>query len=145
MIATIALAVAIAGWFRPPASPAPETTPTYTDQQIADAKAKACEAFDLVDRGVVLQTQVAPNDESEMVEARAANARLAIFSGAIYLKDHMDPATPEHLALEINHLATVMLDLNANYLAGARDTDSGQSNRLADGEVLITRIEEICK
>jgi|SRR5690625_4388265 len=144
-IALVAFVVAVAGWFRPPAPPPADTAPTYTDQQVADAKARACEAFDLVDQGVVLQTRPAPNDEGAMVEARAANARLAIFSGAIYLRDHVDPAAPKKLVSEIQHLSTIMLDLNANYVSGARDTDPAQAERLAEGEGLITRIEELCR
>lgn len=149
IIATIALAVAIAGWFRPPASPAPEATPTYTDQQIADAKAKACEAFDLVDRGVVLQTsggeQGGVSDEPVMAEAQAANARLSLVAGSTYLRAHVSPATPAGLAAQMNNLADVLADLGARYLAGEKDTDPALSKLLGEGEEGFQQIEGDCK
>lgn len=150
IIATIALAVAIAGWFRPPASPAPEATPTYTDQQIADAKTKACEAFDLVDRGVVLQTSGGENlgtnrDDPALIKAQAANARLSLVAGSTYLRAHVSPATPAGLAAQMNNLADVLADLGARYLAGEKDTDPALSKLLGEGEEGFQQIEGDCK
>ncbi len=49
-IAVIATGLAIVGWFRP-SLPPPAAAPTYTEQQISDAKARACAAFDVVKKG----------------------------------------------------------------------------------------------
>ncbi len=150
VIAAIALAIAIAGWLRPPTSPPPEAPPTYTEQQVADAKAKACEAFDLVDRGVVLQTSGGENlgtnrEDPTLIKAQAANARLSLVAGSTYLREHVSPAAPANLAAEINHLADVLADLGARYLAGEKDSDPTLATLLGDGEDGFQQIEQDCK
>src|SRR5690625_4132385 len=148
-IALVALVVAVAGWFRPPAPPPTDTAPTYSDQQVADAKARACEAFDLVDQGVVLQTgggeQGGVSSEPVMAEAQAANARLSLIAGSAYLRDHVSSATPPDLAGGINHLADVLADLGVRYLAGEKDIDPELATLLADGEASFQQIEGFCK
>ncbi len=81
MIATV---LAIVGWFRPTPPPPPQahpSTPTYTEQQIADAKAKACAAFEVVNKGVTQHAGTnAPEHSSNdpaMAEAQAAALRVS--------------------------------------------------------------------
>jgi hypothetical protein len=58
-IALLALGVAIGSWFRPmpnskpPPAPSP---PNFTDQQIADAKAKVCATYENVHQAVLVNT-----------------------------------------------------------------------------------------
>src|ERR1700734_89952 len=54
-VAVVASGLAIVGWFRPTPPPAapPSKTPTYTEQQVSDAKARACSALDLVHKGTM--------------------------------------------------------------------------------------------
>jgi hypothetical protein len=151
-IAVVATGVAIAGWFRPsppPPPPAHPSTPTYSEQQISDAKARACAAVDVVHKGVVLQSGANKNDavstDPALADAQAANARLSIIGGGWYLRDHLDPATPEPLADTVRHLTDVMLDMGANYLAGSRDADTQQSARLSDGDSTFAHALELCK
>lgn len=80
-----------------------------------------------------------------MAEAQAANARLAIISGAWYLRDHLDPATPSTLSDAIRHLSGIMLDLGANYLAGARNDDPAQSALIKEGNSAFSHALELCK
>ena len=150
-LALVASGLAIVGWFRPTPPPAapPSKTPTYTEQQISDARTRACAAVDTAHKGVVLQSgankQDAVSSDPALAEGQAANARLSIISGSWYLRDHLDPATPQPLADTIRHLSAVMLDIGANYLAGARDADQAQSTLLSDGDSTFAHALELCK
>jgi hypothetical protein len=150
-LALVASGLAIVGWFRPSPPPAtpPSKTSTYTEQQISDARTRVCAAVDTTHKGVVLQSgankQDAVSSDPALAEGQAANARLSIISGSWYLRDHLDPATPQPLADTIRHLSAVMLDIGANYLAGARDADQAQSALLSDGDSSFSRALELCK
>ena len=150
-LAVVASGLAIVGWFRPSPPPAaqPSKTPTYTEQQISDARNRVCAAVDTTHKGVVLQSgankQDAVSSDPALAEGQAANARLSIISGSWYLRDHLDPATPQPLADTIRHLSAVMLDIGANYLAGARDADQAQSALLSDGDAAFARALGLCK
>jgi hypothetical protein len=82
-IALVATGLAIVGWFRPsPPPPASSAaTPTYTEQQVSEAKRGTCEAFSVVNKGITLQTNGADSDNLALVQAEAANARLSTISG----------------------------------------------------------------
>jgi hypothetical protein len=150
-LALVASGLAIVGWFRPspPQTAPPSKTPTYTEQQISDARTRVCAAVDTTHKGVVLQSGANKQDgvssDPALAEGQAANARLSIISGSWYLRDHLDPATPQPLADTIRHLSAVMLDIGANYLAGARDADQSQSALLSDGDSTFARALELCK
>jgi hypothetical protein len=150
-LAVIASGLAIVGWFRPspPLAAQPSKTPTYTEQQISDARNRVCAAVDTTHKGVVLQSgankQDAVSSDPALAEGQAANARLSIISGSWYLRDHLDPATPQPLADAVRHLYAVMLDIGANYLAGARDADQAQSALLSDGDSAFARALGLCK
>jgi hypothetical protein len=150
-IAVIATGLAAAGWFRPSAPPAPAhpAAPTYSEQQISDAKARACAALDVVNRGVTQHAGTnAPEHSSSdpaMAEAQAADSRLAIIAGGWYLRDHLDPATPQAVGDAIRHLSATLLDLGANYLAGLRNDDPTQSGLITDGNSGFDHALELCK
>jgi hypothetical protein len=150
-LALVASGLAIVGWFRPspPPTAPPSKAPTYTEQQISDARTRVCAAVDTTHKGVVLQSgankQDAVSRDPALAEGQAANARLSIISGSWYLRDHLDPAAPQPLADTIRHLSAVMLDIGANYLAGARDADQAQSALLSDGDSTFARALELCK
>lgn len=148
-VALLATGLAVVGWFRPPPPPR-AAAPTYTEKQIADAKARACKAFELVQKGVRLQTGAnAPAPESSndpaMVEAEAANARLSMIAGAWYLRDHVGPATPPQIAAAVQHLADGMSELGSNYLAGAKNDDPQVVTLRQDGTSAASRVQELCK
>lgn len=73
---------------------APPEPPSGTDQQIADAEARACAAFNSVRGAVVQQTNVDPDSDPANARAAAANARLALAAGGTYLWARLDPVTP---------------------------------------------------
>ncbi len=148
-IAIVATVLAIVGWFRPsaPQQSARTATTTYSPQQISDAKARACNAVDTVHKGAMLHSGTATQQSSDpaMAEAQAADGRLAVIAGGWYLRDHLDPAAPPTLADEIRHLSQVMLDLGANYLAGAKNADPNQAALIDEGNTAFERAQDLCK
>ena len=131
----------------PPAAPA---APTYTEQQISDAKARACAAFELVRKGTTLQAQggepnAQPSDDPAMRKAQAANARLSLVAGASYLLSHLEPGAPQALAEGDSKLSTTLMDIGVNYLAGAKNADAPQAALLSEGDSDIASVAELCK
>ncbi|MDT5342799.1 MAG: hypothetical protein QOE52_1983 [Mycobacterium sp.] len=121
-IAVIAAAVAIAAWFRPALE---SSSPTFTDQQTAQAKKNVCSAYTAVHQGVVRNTHLTdsnPNDPAGQL-AIAANARLALLGGGAYLRDTVaaQPATPADLAQAVNSVANTIEQLGVGYLEGANN------------------------
>jgi hypothetical protein len=146
-LALVASGLAIVGWFRPSPPPtAPSSkTPTYTEQQISDAKARSCAAFDTVLKGVTLQTHGEASDDPAMRKAQAVNGQLSLVAGGGYLRDHLDPATPAQLAADIRKTADVLSDLGANALAGAQNADQRQASLLAEAKSSFAQVQELCK
>jgi hypothetical protein len=141
LIAVVALAVALwALLSRPTNGPASPTA-----QQVADAKGRACAAYNTARTAVALQTQADPGADRVAAQAMAANARLAMAAGGYYLLGHLDPAVPPQLAELMRSFAADLQDLTVNALAGARDDDPGQVARLHDIEAKSTKIVELCK
>jgi hypothetical protein len=139
--------LAVVGWFRPaPAVPLPPHSagPAYTEQQVADAKAHACNAFELVNKGISLETNGQLSKDPAMELAQGTNARLTTISSAWYLKARLEPAAPADLAAAIQHLSDVLLDLGANYLAGAKDDQPSQDALKSEGNAAFDHVKELC-
>lgn len=144
VMAVIGVAVGLVGWFRPQphnAAPAAPPAPSFTEQQVADAKARACAAFETVRTGAALQTHPDGGDPL----AATANARLSLAVGNAYLLARLDPATPPPLAAAIRTLADDLLELAANALAGAMNDDPAQAKRLHNADAADARVAELCK
>jgi hypothetical protein len=146
-LALVASGLAIVGWFRPsPSAPPPHSTgPTFTEQQISDAKSHACTAFELVNKGVRLETNGQLGSDPAMELAQGTNARLTTISSGWYLKARLEPAAPADLAAAMQHLSDVLLDLGANYLAGAKDDQPSQAALKSEGNAAFDRVTELCK
>jgi hypothetical protein len=147
-IAVIATGLAVVGWFRPsPAAPPPSrsTGPTYTEQQISDARSHACTAFELVNKGVALETNGQLSNDPAMELAQGTNARLTTISSGWYLKARLEPAAPADLTGAIQRLSDVLLDLGAHYLAGAKDDQPSQAALKSEGNAAFDRVRELCK
>jgi hypothetical protein len=138
LIAVVALGVAVWALVRPEFH-------GPTEQQIADAKKRACNAFNTVGTAVSLNTRADLGTDRVALEAKAANARLAAAEGADYLLSHLDAATPPQLADVMRSLAADLQDITIYALAGMGDTDPGQVARLHDIEGKTARITEQCK
>lgn len=151
-LAVVASGLAIAAWFRPAPSPsvASSKPPAYSDQQVSDARARACAAFELVKTGTRLQALGGepgspPSDDPAMRKAQAANARLSLVAGASYLLSHLDPATPQPIAENIRKLSSTLEDVGVQYLAGAKNADPAQAELLSEGDAEISSVADLCK
>ena len=108
--------------------------PAFTNQQVADAKPRACAAYTTVRTGVSLQTHATGAADPVATPTVAVDARLSEVASAQYLLNRLDPATPPPLAAAIHTFADDLLDIAANALAGAPNDDPAQAGRLRDGE-----------
>jgi hypothetical protein len=138
------IAVGIAVWALvsiPPSS----NSPAPTAQQTADAKNRACTAYNTVRTSVSLQTHTDLGQDPVAVQAVAAGARLAMSAGGSYLQASLDPATPAELAGTIHTFADDLQAISMYAQAGAGDSDPLQAGRLRDGEAASAKIADICK
>lgn len=142
VVALIAVAVAVAGWLRPTGTTSP---PTFTDEQVADAKTKICTAFINVRQAVIANTNQANPVEGDPIGelAVASNARLALYSGGGYLRDHLarEPATSADLTVAVNSMANTLEDLSISYLAMS---ESGQDSLRNDLDAQMQHVDELC-
>jgi len=118
----VALTLTLVQWFHHPASHG-NGSPSFSDQQVKDAKTSVCAAYTTVHRAVAINThlQNPPGGGPVGSLAAATSARLALYGGGSYLRDRLtkQPATPEDLAKAVESLATTLEDLAVNYLADA--------------------------
>jgi hypothetical protein len=143
-LAVAATALGVAGWtlYR-----SDHAEPEYNSSQIADAKAKACTAVDVVRRGVSLNTNLMPAGGPGDVtgaQAVAANARVSLFDGGQYLMARLDPATPEPLAEKVREFADNLLDIGANATAGTTNDDAAQAGRLKAADDANSALTQLC-
>ncbi|MFL0177287.1 hypothetical protein [Mycobacterium sp. SMC-13] len=143
-IAVIALGVAVWALVSPPHQSSP-SVPEPTEQQVADAKARACAAFTTVRTAVALQTHTELGSEPVAVTAVTAVSRLAMSSGAQYLQTHLDRATPADLTAAIREFAVDLQDISMYGQAGIGGADPAQAGRLKAGEAVSTKIAGLCK
>ena len=118
--------------------------PAFTNQQVADAKARACAAYTTVRTGVSLQTHATGAADPVATPAVAVDARLSEVVSAQYLLNRLDPATPPPLAAAIHTFADDLLDIAANALAGAPTTTRPRPDGSATAR-RPARIADLCK
>ncbi len=142
VIAVSAATLAIVGWFFPHKSASSSSAPTYSDQQIKDAKTHICTAFMLVDRAVVKNTHLKNPPEGGPVGqfSVATSARLALYGGGAYLRDQLNinPAAPADLAKPANALSTTLQELGIGYLASAPEFTQTSLRQNLDAQVKAT-------
>jgi hypothetical protein len=139
----VTLGVGIVGWFRPVAAK-PPPPPRYSDQQVADAKARVCVAHEKVHHAVGL-TSSRSSDDPTMHLAIATSGRQALDVGGNYLLTTLaqEPATPPDLAAAVRKLANTFQELTVDYLAEVSDSELGPLLRASDQATLT--IENLCK
>ncbi|MGZ5396619.1 MAG: hypothetical protein ACXWZX_20120 [Mycobacterium sp.] len=140
-----ATALGVAGWalYRSDYAKA-----DYSSDQIADAKAKACTAVDVVRRGVSLNTNLMPAGGPADItgaQAVAANARVSLYDGGQYLTARLDPATPAPLAEKAREFADNLMDIGANATAGTTNDDPSQAERLKAADQTSAALMRLCK
>jgi hypothetical protein len=140
----VTLGVAIVGWFRPvPAKPPP--APTYSNQQVADAKTTVCTAYEQVRKaGDVAGARSGGTDPIAML-AVATSSRQVFDVGSRYLLTKLTelPATPPDLAAAVRKLASIYQQLAIDYLAEAPDSELDSLVRA--GDEAHSTIEKLCK
>jgi hypothetical protein len=136
-VALLALGVAIGSWFRPlpddkppPASP----SPSFSDQQISDAKARVCATYQKVHQAVLVNTGRSGGSDPIALLGVAANARIALYDGGQYLMKTLadQPATPPDLAAAVRQLVDSWQLLAINYLAEAPQSEVDSSLHAGD-------------
>ena len=87
VIALAVMALAVGSWFRPlPSTKASAPpAPTYTDQQVASAKANVCAAFEKIDHAVALSDAEGASSTDRSAQLAAALGRQVLDFGSRYL------------------------------------------------------------
>lgn len=140
ILAVIATAVAVAGWFYPHKSAS--SAPTYSDQQTKEAKKHICETFRLVDHEVVRNSRLKNPPDGGPIGALsvATAARLAFYSGGAFLRDRVaaEPATPPDLAKTVSDMGSSLQELAVGYLAGAAEFAQDSLRQSLDDKIKAT-------
>jgi hypothetical protein len=142
------LAVALSGWslFQSMQDES-DSASNSSESERAAAKTRVCSAFETVRRGVSRNTSLAPPGGAGDVTgslAVAANARLALYNGGLYLLAKLEPATPTELADTVEGFANDLMDIASAATAGAQDGDPDQVERLKKADEANSRIGELC-
>ena len=148
LIALSAVGIAIACWFRPaPTASAPTKPPgpTYTEQQITDAKASVCAAHQTVHQAVSLNFGRDRGTDPATQLASAVNARQALVAGSQYLLTTLaeEPATSPELAQAVRTLANTFQKLTVDYLAEVNESEVDSLRH--DSDAMTTTIQQLCK
>jgi hypothetical protein len=149
-IALIGIAVGLVGWFRPAPhsdqSPAPHK-PTYTDQQVADAKTSVCAAFAKVDHALDLAGARTGNDDPTMQLAVATSTRQVLDAGSRYLLTKLaeEPATSSDLATAVQKQANSFQELMVGYLDELTNAAPEQQPALKASDDATSTIRRLCK
>jgi hypothetical protein len=143
----VTLGVAIVGWFRPLPNNKPAPVPRYTDQQVADAKAHVCAAYEQVRKaGDVAGARNGGSDPTSIL-AVATSTRQVLEVGSRYLTTKLEtqPATPPDLAAAVRKLANVYQEMTIDYLDGLSNSDPELDPLLRAGDEAHSTIEKLCK
>ena len=139
------LGVAIVGWFRPvPDKPPP--VQTYTNEQVSEAKAKVCNAYEQVRKAGDLAGARNGGSDPTGVLAVATSTRQVLDAGSRYLMTKLaaEPATPRDLAVAVRKLADVYQELTINYLDGLSNSDPELGPLLRAGDEAHGVIQKLC-
>jgi hypothetical protein len=112
LITLVAVAAAVAAWLRPipHETSATPPAPTYSEQQVADAKSKVCAAYAKVHHAVDVNAPRKGGDDPTAQLAVATNMRQIYVVGSAYLLTTLgdEPATPGDLAAATRKLAELL-------------------------------------
>lgn len=141
------LAAGAAGWslFKPASQPKEAAPVIFSGPKADNPKDVACAAADLVATGVMRQSQVDLGPEPAALETVAANTRLAMASGAVYLRDSVPVNTPPELAEPISRLSQQLQDAAQHFFVGQTSADPEQAGRLTAAAESTKKIAELCK
>lgn len=137
----LAAAALILALFRPTPATPNETalspvsaTPTFTVEQMAAAKAKACEAAKMVNDRLLVETNwprpTGPDDS--LGWAHRASALNTYLSAVVWLPTQLDPATPQNIRLSVTAFS------GATGVAFATGLEPGNLEQLARDQAVMS-------
>jgi hypothetical protein len=143
-IALIALAVGLAGWFRPvPHNNQPPPKPTYTEQQAADARAKVCTAVGQFDRAVSVGNAL-PKGSDPLVAAINTRQIFDVFSRHLLETLTEEPATPSDLATAVRTEASTLREVVIAYQDGLGTSDPALRPIVDASSAAADKIRQLC-
>jgi hypothetical protein len=143
-IAVVALGVAIGSWFRP--LPVDKSAaPSYTSQQVTDAKSKVCAEFTKANNAVRAVIGRDKGSDYATQLASAVNVRQALLAGSQSLSTTLSeaPATPADIASNVHRLVDAYQALTVALIADA--SESEKSPILHSGDEATSSLENLCK
>jgi hypothetical protein len=144
LITLASVGAAVAAWLRPipHETSATPPAPTYTEQQVSDAKSNVCAAYDKVHHGVNTNVQRTGGDDPTGQLAVAVNMRQVYVIGSAYLLTTLanEPATPQDLATATRKIAGLFQVLTLEGISS--DSTSATSNVVNETG---SAIESMCK
>lgn len=142
VISIVALAFAVAAWLRPAPEPAVEAAPTYSDQQVAEAKAAVCGAYAKLRYALDSNLTRDGGDDPNLQLLVAVNDRQIYIAGSAYLLTMISnsPAVSPELGEATVKLAELYQIISLNFLA----SDSSVPER-ADADAAASAIQDQCK
>lgn len=144
-IALVALAVGLVGWFRPvPHNNQPPPKPAYTQQQIADAKAKVCAAFGKLDRAVDV-LKALPNNGDPLAASIDTRQVFDVFSRYLLATLAEEPATPADLATAVREQASTLEEAVIVYQDGFGTSDPEAKPVVDANSRSADTIRQLCK
>jgi hypothetical protein len=144
LITLLAVGAAVAAWLRPipHATSAAPPAPTYSEQQVADAKSKVCAAIEKVKKANTMNSSRNGGDDPNGQLLIAVNGRQVYIASSQYVLTTLadEPATPAELAAAGRKLANLYQVIAMDGLA----SDPSQAAR-DDASATGTSIDGLCK
>jgi hypothetical protein len=144
LITLVAVGAAVAAWLRPipHATSAAPSAPTYSEQQVADAKSNVCAAYWKVQNVVSVNVARTAGDDPNSQLLIAVNQRQVFVIGSAYLMTTLaeQPATPADLASATNDVAHLYQVMTLDGLVGDRNDPAHSATDQAG-----FKIQAICK
>jgi hypothetical protein len=143
LITFVAVGAAVAAWLRPiPHSTSTPNAPSYSEQQVADAKSKVCAAYAKIHHAVDVNAPRTGGDDPMAQLTVAVNMRQVYVIGSAYLLTTLadEPATPADLAVATNKVARLFQGLTLDGLASDANTQGYDAVN-----AMGTTIEGLCK
>jgi hypothetical protein len=144
LITLVAVGAAVAAWLRPIPhnTSAPPPAPTYSEQQVSDAKATVCAAFDKSQKASRDNLSRSGGDDPNTQLLVAVNMRQVFVASSAYLLTTLadEPATPADLTALVRKLANLLQVITLDGLSGDPN-DAGHDAV----NVAAKAIEGLCK
>jgi hypothetical protein len=144
LITLAAVGAAVAAWSRPipHETSATPSAPTYSEQQVSDAKSKVCASYEKVQNAVTINAARTAGDDPNSQLLIAVNMRQVFVAGSAHLLTTLadEPAAPADLAAAASNLAHIYQVITLDGLVGDRN-DPGHNAATDAG----FKIQALCK